>query len=374
MHLSSQFRFLLFSGYLSACVFCSPIAATAGDFQEVESRLSVECASGDFSGIVLVRRADGQIFRHICGKADLKGTPISLDTRFKIFSTTKLLTAIAVMRLVEMGKIDLDGSITTYIPQAPPSWREVTVHQLLQHRSGLPDQTERVLALYKADYPSAMRAVLAEDQAAGSMPTTAPGTVWKYNNFGYDLLATAAANVMQMPFETVLDRLVLKPAKMHGATVEKGRFIRGKLESQPDSELAQGFNGSAAKLELAHSFEFIQPGAGSVHAKADDFLALDTALKSGKLLRPATLAQIETDLSPFDASTPVGRGYGLGMMTRGKAPLKFIGHDGGTNGFISDFERYPDGTVLVVLSNFGFVQMEWIRSTVGAALTSPAQE
>jgi len=357
---------------LAACIsifaFLEPIAATAADFAGVETRLSAECASRDFSGVVVVKRPDGQVFQHVCGSAGAKGAPISLDTRFKMFSTTKLLTAIAVMRLVEMGKIDLDGSITTYVPDAPSGWRAVTIRQLLHHLSGLPDQTERVFAAYKNDYPTTLKTVLAEDRAAGTGPETPPGTVWKYNNFGYDLLATAVANVTHTPFETALDQLVFQPAKMTSAIVERPRLADGKLASEPDPDLAQGFIGSVAKPEPATSFEFVQLGAGSVHARAADFLALDAALKSGKLLRPATLAQMETDMVPTGPETPPGRGYGLGMMIRGKAPLKYVGHDGGNNGFATDFERYPDGSVLIVMSNLGYAEIDWIRAAVAEAL------
>jgi D-alanyl-D-alanine carboxypeptidase len=338
------------------------------DFSSIESRLTAECASGDYSGVVVVQRPDGQVFRHVCGAADEKGTPITLDTRFKMFSTTKLLTAITIMRLVEMGKIDLDSSIATYVPAVPPDWRAVTVHQLLHHVSGLPDQTQRVLALYKRDYPTTMKALLAEDLANGVKAETPPGAVWKYNNFGYDLLATAAANVMHTPFETLIDQLVFQPANMTGATVERSRIVDGKLGSEPEADLAQGFNGAPGKKEPATSFEFIQLGAGSVHAKASDFLALDAALKSGKLLRPATLAQMETDMVPTGPETPPGRGYGLGMMIRGQAPLKYVGHDGGNNGFVTDFERFPDGTAMIVMSNLGYAEITWVRAAVAEKL------
>lgn len=353
------------SAFISIFAVAAPLTATAVDFSGVETRLSSECTSGNFSGIVLVKLPDGQVFKHLCGSAATDGTPISLNTRFKIFSTTKLLTAIAVMRLVERGAIDLDGSITTYIPDAPRNWHDVTIRQLLQHRSGLPDQTERILTAYQHDYPAAMKTVLAEDRENGTAPITSPGTLWKYNNFGYDLLATATAGVMHLSFENALERLVFHPAKMSSAIVERGALVNGKPESAPDSDLAQGFNGSAIKREPATSFEFIQLGSGSVHAKVGDFLALDVALKRGKLLRPATLSQMETDVSPFDGSTPAGRGYGLGVMIRGIAPVKYVGHDGGNNGFVSDFERFPDGTVLIVLSNLGFADMDWIRGAVG---------
>jgi D-alanyl-D-alanine carboxypeptidase len=340
------------------------------DFSSIESRLTAECASEEFSGVVVVKRPDGQVFRHVCGAA-AKGAPITLDTRFKMFSTTKFLTAVTVMRLVEMGKIDLDSSIATYIPEVPPSWRAVTVHQLLHHVSGLPDQTERVLALYKSDYPTALAAVLAEDRAREIGPEATPGTVWKYNNFGYDLLATAAANVMHRPYEAVIDQLVFRPAAMTGATVERPRIIDGKLGSEPEADLAQGYNGTPAKKEPATSFEFVQLGAGSVHAKASDFLALDAALKSGKLLRPATLAQMEADMVPTGPETPPGRGYGLGMMIRGQAPLKYVGHDGGNNGFCTDFERFPDGTVLIAMSNLGYAtNIDWIRVAVAEKLAA----
>ena len=355
---------------LGLIIATSSFAGTT-DFSSIERRLDTECSAGSFSGIVLVTRPAAKPYEHVCGSADLaRHVPMTADTRFKLFSTTKTLTAIAVMRLVESGKLKLNAPVIDYIPEAPKEWSGVTIRHLLQHTSGLPDQTERLLAVFKSDHRSAMTAVLAEDRAAGMKPETLPGAVWKYNNFGYELLAAAAANVAHMPFDAALQTLVFTPAGMNTAIVEKPLYVDGKPGSVPDVNLAQGYNGTADKPEPAVSYEFIQLGAGSVHATAQDFVALDAALKAGKLLRPETLRSMASNLRNSGELDRGPRGYGLGLMVRGTPPLIYIGHDGGNNGFVSDFERYPDGTMLIVMSNFGFAQIEWVRAAVAEALNA----
>lgn len=96
--------------------------ATVGEpveFPGLRERLSADCAAGKFSGVAAVQRDDRLLFFHSCGWRDEeRKTPIGPDDRYKIFSISKSFTGTAILRLAERGRIDLDASLSRYLPEA----------------------------------------------------------------------------------------------------------------------------------------------------------------------------------------------------------------------------------------------------------------
>jgi CubicO group peptidase (beta-lactamase class C family) len=198
---------------LAACASTPATAppAVGIDVSAITERLDRECAEGTFSGVVAVDVADERVLTHVCGVADVEtGAPVAIDARFRIFSTSKMLTALAVMRMAELEAIDLNAPIAAYLEDVPPSWSAVSVRHLLQHTSGLPDQTNALLEAWRGDHGEAIAAVLAE--SGDVAPATTPGAAWRYNNFGYELLAEAVERQRGQPFAQALQELVFTPA------------------------------------------------------------------------------------------------------------------------------------------------------------------
>jgi CubicO group peptidase (beta-lactamase class C family) len=368
----SNFGTLLLSALFSlqASLPSSASAFPAYDLAAVQRRLTEECGDGSFSGVLVVRAHGREIYSHTCGLADRERKVfITRDTRFRIFSTSKLLTALAVMRLSELKKIRLEAPISVYLDDVPLAWRGVTVKDLLQHTSGLPDETEALLGAWKTDHSAAMKVVLAEDRSKNVLPSFTHGDKWQYNNFNYELLAEACSRITRKPFQTVLRELVFDRAGMKSAIVEQPQLKDGKPGSKPDARLAKGYNGPADKLVPTDPYSFVQLGAGAVHANVDDFIALDRALTAGKVISPTTYAAMKASLrSPSEKNSE--QGYGLGIMVRESSGVRHEGHDGGNNGYTSDFERFPeDDAMLVMLTNRGELKSyAQIRSSVAAAL------
>lgn len=311
------------------------------------------------------------LFQHVCGQADpVNGVANTPETRFKIFSTSKYLTAIAILRLCENGEMDLDAPISRYLADAPSSWAGVTVRNLLNHTSGLPDLTEAMLARFSVDHPTAMKAVLIDIPEDATRPLEGPGENFRYNNFGFELLAHAAAAARGAPFDRVLDELVLKPAGMMTASVEAPNMVAGHPVAVQEEGLAIGFNGAPGALAQAQNWAFIQLGAGAVRASLSDMLALDRALDEGRLLKPESLAEMRAaPVVSREGKAVVGaKGYGLGVVVSSAAGQTMVGHSGGTNGYIADFEQLPDqDAVLVILTNRGFTRLQPLREQVGQA-------
>lgn len=341
------------------------------DFGPLESHLTTACASGDFSGVVAVVQHGASLFQHVCGDADpVNGVANALDTRFKIFSTSKYLTAIAVLRSSELGVMNLDAPISTYVQNTPTSWSAVTVRHLLNHTSGLPDLTEEMLKRFDRDHPSAMRATLASLSAQDLAPLQAVGADYRYNNFGFELLAQAASNAWNKPFDAILKDLVFVPAGMTTASVEAPNIIAGHPVAVQEEGLAIGFNGAPGKLQQAENWAFVQLGAGAVRASLADMVALDRALADHRLLTPESLAEMRrSPVVSREGRAVVGeRGYGLGVVISHAGGQTLVGHSGGTNGYIADFEQAPEhDAALIVLTNRGFTALAPVRKLFGEA-------
>lgn len=361
---------------LAVLLLLSPGAALAEaqpDFAPLASQLTAACEAGEFSGVLAVAQRGEMLFQHVCGQADpVNGVANAPETRFKIFSTSKYLTAIAILRLCEAGEMDLDAPIGRYLPDAPPAWSGVTVRSLLNHTSGLPDLTEAMLARFNLDHPTAMKSVLAELPEDQTRPLEAPGDNFRYNNFGFELLAHAAATQQGQPFSHLLETLVLTPAGMTTASVEAPHMVAGHPVAVQEDGLAIGYNGEPGALVQAENWAFVQLGAGAVRASLADMLALDRALEEGRLLTPESRAEMRSaPVVSREGKAVIGaRGYGLGLVVSSARGQTLIGHTGGTNGYIADFEQLPDhDAVLVILTNRGFTRLQPLRDQVGQAFS-----
>ncbi|WP_206185461.1 serine hydrolase [Sphingosinicella sp. CPCC 101087] len=348
----------------------------APDFTALSTELERQCQSGEFSGVVLIRRRDQDLFEHECGEADiLNNIANTRATRFKIYSTSKLLTALTVMRMVEQGQMQLDRSIASYVPDVPEEWSSVTLRQLLNHTSGTSDLTEQLLANFRRDHPTALRATLASITETQRQLNSVPGQTFAYNNFGFELLADAVAQASGRPFGEVVNELVFRPAGMTTANIERPNIVAGHPHMVTEAGLALGYNGEPGKLEQAINYAFVQLGAGAVRATVDDFARLDEALAAGRIVRPETWAMMLANpvKPPQGDRQPAGRTFGLGVFVTEVEGVKLIGHTGGTNGFISDFQRFPQhDAMMIVLVNRGFARTAWLREGVARALARTA--
>jgi D-alanyl-D-alanine carboxypeptidase len=346
-------------------------ASSRYDVTAISEEFERQCRDGSFSGVVVVRVGGQNIFDRQCGTADIiNNIPITRETRFKIYSTSKLMTALTVMRLVEQRKMALDDPIAKYISDLPMEWQQVTVRQLLNHSSGIPDLTGKMVEQFRTDQPQAVRSALTQLDAEERRLKNAPGTAFHYNNFGFELLADAASHASGMDFATLVAQEIFQPARMMSATIEAPNMVMGHPLPVAEPGLAFGYNGEPGKLEQATNYAFVQLGAGAIRASAEDFIALDAALSSGKLLSRSSMREMTRALLP-DERLESGRRFGLGIIVSDKDGVRMEGHTGGTNGFISDFERYPDeNAMMIALTNRGFAKTRWLRDGIATMLKS----
>ncbi|NRQ40673.1 beta-lactamase family protein [Nonomuraea sp. NN258] len=186
------------------------------------------------------------------------GDPVTADTPMAVASVSKSFTALAVMQLVERGRVELDRPVRTYLPEftmADPRAAAITVRQLLDQTSGMADSAFREKSLPQ---PSTLRGAVARLKTAGL--AAAPGTVHRYHNTNYQVAARLVEVVAGRPFADHLRASVFEPLGMrHSTTIDTDRDLpasaRGHLYalglSVPLPEPAGFGNGSGGVLSTA---------------------------------------------------------------------------------------------------------------------------
>lgn len=317
-------------------------------------------AAHGFAGNVLVQRHGSELLFESVGMASEElSVPHQRTTRFKVHSTTKPVTAAAVLLLVGGGKLELEQPIATVLPGLPSTWSAITVRQLLQHTSGIPPEIEQVWleAWAKTDSGNELDVLAAAAPKFPDRVVSPPGEKWAYSNMGYELLACIVARQSGLPFvEFVRDR-VFAPAGMHDSVFDAQASIKHDMYSGNAvvPRLAAGYNGKPGQVETTYSQMYAERGAGGLITTADDLARFAAAVWSGPLLDDRQRAMIFERAYVLNPGTEREGRYGLGWVQRKRDGRRVVKHDGGNNGFVADLEIWPDdGLVVVVLSNHGF--------------------
>ena len=303
-----------------------------------EARTAIKAyVDGDvFSGAVLVAVDDQPVLRQGVGLADRElGVANTPETRFRIGSITKQFTATAILQLAEAGKLSIDDPVSKYYAAAPASWAKVTVRTLLTHTSGIPTYTA-IPGFFDstARLPHTPEELIRLTQ---DKPLEfEPGTQFAYDNTGYVILGYIIEKVSGQTYADYLQSHIFGPLGMTGSGYDSfSRIIPGRA-----SGYEQGPTGwrNAAFLDMSGPFS-----AGALYSDVDDFVKWDRALNAGTLLSAASLKAMVTDY---------GHHYGFGWTIDQKWGQDRIWHNGGINGFVSSFQRYPKARIIsVALSN-----------------------
>jgi CubicO group peptidase (beta-lactamase class C family) len=338
---------LLFLLFAATAMAALPPAAGGGDtLQDQAARMDAYLAAahklGRWSGSVLVARGGRIILSRGYGMANYElDVPNTPATKFRLGSVTKQFTAMAVLQLVEKGKLKVTDTIRAIFPDYPPTGDRVTIHHLLTHTSGVPNMTELPDYVKTMTLPSTAWQTI--DKFKNLPLDFAPGEKFSYSNSNYVLLGAVIEKLAGEPYENYLREYVFKVAGMedsgydHHETVLKNRASGYEF---PGDTIA-----NAPYVDMSIPF-----AAGGLYSTVEDLYKWDRALYTEKLLSKAGLARM---------FTPFKGGYAYGWMTGEFAGHKNIRHGGGINGFITDISRFPDDDAcVIVLSNYitGYIQ------------------
>ena len=308
---------------------------------DADAFLKSEVAAGRFRGAVLLAREDEVLLRSGYGLANeewqLPNTP---TTKFRIGSLTKTFTAAAILRLAEVGAIELGATIGTWLEDLPAAWQSFTVHQLLTHTAGLRDHVA-VPAKRTLNRTGARPADLI-DLIAREPLLFPPGTNRSYSNTGYILLGMLIEKVSSRPYAVYLEEKILRPLELTATGYDS------HLQILP--ERASGYALQGGQLQNADFLDMSVPfSAGGLVSTIDDLLRWNTALHGDGLLSRSSYERMTAE---YPETQKEDGFYGYGLFIAKMSGYKCFAHSGGVNGFIAVLQYYPElrGS-LIVLSN-----------------------
>ncbi|HEY8742765.1 MAG TPA: serine hydrolase domain-containing protein, partial [Chloroflexota bacterium] len=295
---------------------------------------------GPGAAVIVVR--EGQVLlRTGYGLANLElQVPVAPHMVFRLGSITKQFTALAILMLLEAGKLALDEPLTTLLPEYPAPSHVVTVEHLLTHTSGIKNLTSmpELVPLWRKDMTLPELIDLFKD-----LPLEfTPGDRYAYSNSGYLLLGAIIERLSGVSYEQFLRERIFEPLGMvHTAYDHTERIVAGRVS---------GYQKGKDGLENAPYLSMTQPhAAGALMSSVDDLALWDAALYTERLVRQATLQRAFT---PYLLANGVSTGYGYGWGITSHEGHPIIEHSGGIHGFLSDAKRLPaDRLFVAVLMN-----------------------
>jgi CubicO group peptidase (beta-lactamase class C family) len=320
-------------------VLLSAVAAqTNSETDGVGSYVREEMQREHIPGVALLVSRGGKIVRaEGFGLANVElQVPVKPETVFQSGSMGKQFTATAVMMLVEEGKVGLDDPLTKYFPDAPASWKEVTVRELLSHTGGFGDYPDKFD--FRRDWTEEELLKMVE----GIPLAYPPGTKWEYSNLGFLTLGILIHRVTGEFYGDFLQERIFHPLGM-----QTTRIIS---EADIIPNRASGYR--LVKGELKNQ-EWVAPminttADGSLYFSILDLAKWDAALYTEKLLKRSSLEQMWTP-AKLKNGQPNKDGYGFGWFIGERHGHRVISHDGAWQGFKSAIARYADDQLTVVV-------------------------
>ena len=298
--------------------------------QGVQSAVQAQILSKGVPSVSVAVMRDGKmLLQRAWGLADVdKAVQADAATTYPIASVSKMFTAALVLKQVDRGRLSLNDSIAKHLTGLKPEFHAITIEQLLNHTSGLPNDfrdPERRLERRSADELFAM--------VAATTLANEPGRAYIYSNTGYALLGLLIQKVSGASYEAALRDEIARPL---------GLTLAQCAEPRPGE--ATGYmrtpDGKIGPPPGLHYSQLL--GVGGVCASAGDLVKWMHALNTGRVLSASSYAAMTT---PRGAA--VSGDYGLGLYVRPRAwgDKAIVGGGVTTNGHVAELQWYPEKAI-----------------------------
>jgi CubicO group peptidase (beta-lactamase class C family) len=312
----------------------------------LRAALEKDAAADRFSGAALVAENGKAVFEQAYGMADRdKRTPNQVNTKFRIGSMNKMFTAVAVLQLVQAGKVQLTDPLSKFIPDYGNQElaSKVTIHHLLTHTGGTGDIFGPEFEAHRLELKTLNDYVKLYEKRPLQFE---PGSRWEYSNYGFVLLGVVIERATGQSYYDYVRERVFKTAGMLST------------DSLPETEAVAGRSigytrdGQEGAWSVnTDTLPYRGSSAGGGYSTVEDLLRFANALQAHKLLD----AEHTEMLVAGKVDTPHGDRYGYGFMEMETAGLRCYGHGGGAPGMNGDLRICPQGAqggyVIAVLAN-----------------------
>ncbi len=292
--------------------------------QRIDSLLTYLNAKDKFMGELSIIEKGKIIFNKSYGFADVEsGKKLDVNTKLKIGSITKTFTATMIMQLIDEKKLTLDTKLSKFYPKIPNA-DKITIHQLLHHRSGIPD--------FLNDDPTVGQFIYVENKKddlikriEGYKPAFEPNSQHKYSNSNYNLLGYIIEDITRKSFVENLNNRIVKKIGL------KNTILPTKIDVSKNEGYSYFFDGKnwVKAPEWHSSLSF---AAGAMASTPSDLNLFLEALLEGKLTTKSSLEQMKT-MEDY---------YGKGLIIAPFEDRKFYGHTGGIENFRAAAGYNPD--------------------------------
>ncbi|MCE1190473.1 MAG: beta-lactamase family protein, partial [Ignavibacteria bacterium] len=270
----SSWHSSLFTACIIALLHSSTFAAGNGKDSLLHDYLVKYCTYKNIPSIAAGMNVQGNtVWMDATGLADIENNvPATVNSVYRVASVSKVITSVAVMQLVEAGKIKLDEDVRTYIPQYPRKRWKFTIRQVLEHTSGLRTYKD---GEFDSKTPFRNSTEVLNYLAADTLMYE-PGTKYLYSSLSFNLLASVIESVTGMPFTQYMQKNIFDRADMRQTCYDEvAKIVPNRVAGYDKNGLRAFENAPLADLSIKF------PGGG-VLSTVPDLLKFGHALLSGK--------------------------------------------------------------------------------------------
>lgn len=293
--------------------------------------------TGQFTGTVLVADNGEILINEGYGPADIEsGRANTPATQLRIGSLTKQFTAAAILRLQELGRLNVDDPVSSYLPDYPGG-EQITIHQLLTHSAGVPNYTRRADLAQAVQEPIVLEDLLAE--FSGQPLDFLPGQQFAYSDSGYVVLAAIIEAVSGQSYAEFIQTQIFDTLDMSRSGYD---FLSDDLD-EPATGYQLTPGGPQRAIDTESSWA---SGAGALYSTTQDLYRWDRALNNGQLLQETSLDSMFSPWADMGQGYSYGYGWEMGQMAGRPSQT----HAGNIFGFGSFIARFPeeDATIIVL--------------------------
>lgn len=320
---------------------------------KIDSYLNASVING-FSGSVLVAIKGEIILSKGYGWSDRKNKiPNKSSTVFNIGSVTKQFTASAILKLVEKGKIETSDKIGQFFTQAPVDKKNITIHQLLTHTSGISSRAGGFR------YDEATKGQFLTDFFESELQSI-PGTKHQYANANYIMLSVILEAVSKQSYVTFLNENLWYPSQMNSTgyktiTFNTERLAHGYYYNITDEEwIDWGTTQEHLPYSDSHWYSI---GKGDIHSTVEDLYKWHLALQVEKVLSAKSIETQNTPHVSENENKTSYYGYGWAILNSAR-DTKIVTHNGSNGIYFADFIRYFDEDIVIIYLTNAFLGYE----------------
>lgn len=353
------FKFILFF-----CSIYQNVSSQTSGVEEFNKLLVPYFKTNEPGGVVMVAKNGQIIYEKAFGMANMElDVPINDSTIFYIGSNTKQFTAVAILQLMEKGKIQLHDTLGRYISSCPYPVSSITIQQLLSHTSGLGDNNET--EAYKLIDRKDVTPIELVNYFINLPMDFAPGSKWAYNNANFYILGYLIEKLTSKSYADYVTENIFSPAGMSDTYMGKELSII-KNRAPGYTNFRMGIqNTRITTIGALYS-------SGGIQSTTEDMLKWNRALKTGKLLKPKIVQLLYTPQILLNGKVT---SYGMGFHLQELHGSPALRHGGLVEGFTSETLYLPQEDVYIVMllneetSKIPIVAL--VRIIAGLAINKP---